>query len=289
MCNFQVMFVFDRIKPLIEKIEFYKTVGKKLGLIPTMGALHEGHLSLIKQSLRENEITAISIFVNPTQFNNIEDLKNYPRVLNKDLENLREILRKEDIIFTPDENEMYPEPDTRIFDFGNLDKVMEGKYRKGHFNGVAIIVSKLFNIFRPDTAYFGQKDFQQLVIIKSLVEQLNLSVEIVTCPIVREKDGLAMSSRNLLLSEKQRKQAALIPETLFTAAKKSKKTNVKELQEWVIKRINKNPELRVEYFEIVDNIELMPIKSWEEEKEKYGCIAVYVGKVRLIDNIKFPE
>jgi len=254
-----------------------------------MGALHDGHLSLVKHSFRDNYLTAVSIFVNPIQFNNIEDLKKYPGDLQKDLEKLGKILRQNDLVFTPDVNEMYRAPVTHIFDFGNLDKVMEGKYRKGHFNGVAIIVSKLLEIFQPDKAYFGQKDFQQLVIIKSLVKQLDLPVTIVSCPIVREHDGLAMSSRNVFLSEKQRKEAALIPETLFSSVQKSKSLSVKELKKWVIKRINNNPELRVEYFEIVDNIELFPIKSWEEKKEKYGCIAVTVGTVRLIDNVKFPE
>jgi len=284
-----MMIIHDQIKFLIDEINHLRSDGKKLGLVPTMGALHDGHLSLMKQSFRDNDLTAVSIFVNPIQFNNIEDLKKYPGDLQKDLEKLGKILRQNDLVFTPDVNEMYRDPVTHIFDFGNLDKVMEGKYRKGHYNGVAIIVSKLLEIFQPDKAYFGQKDFQQLVIIKSLVRQLDLPVTIVSCPIVREHDGLAMSSRNVLLLEKQRKEAALIPETLFSAVPKSKSLSVKELKRWVIKRINNNPELRVEYFEIVDNIELFPIKSWEEKKEKYGCIAVNVGIVRLIDNVKFPE
>ena len=284
-----MMIIHDQIKFLTDEINHLRSDGKKLGLVPTMGGLHDGHLSLMKQSFRDNDLTAVSIFVNPIQFNNIEDLKKYPGDLQKDLEKLGKILRQNDLVFTPDVNEMYRDPVTHIFDFGNLDKVMEGKYRKGHFNGVAIIVSKLLEIFQPDKAYFGQKDFQQLVIIKSLVRQLDLPVTIVSCPIVREHDGLAMSSRNVLLLEKQRKEAALIPETLFSAVPKSKSLSVKELKRWVIKRINNNPELRVEYFEIVDNIELFPIKSWEEKKEKYGCIAVNVGIVRLIDNVKFPE
>ncbi len=283
------MIIHDQIKFLTDEINHLRSDGKKLGLVPTMGALHDGHLSLVKHSFRDNDLTAVSIFVNPIQFNNREDLKKYPGDLQKDLEKLGKILRQNDLVFTPDVNEMYRDPVTHIFDFGNLNKVMEGKYRKGHFNGVAIIVSKLLEIFQPDKAYFGQKDFQQLVIIKSLVKQLDLPVTIVSCPIVREHDGLAMSSRNVLLLEKQRKEAALIPETLFSAVQKSKSLSVKELKRWVIKRINNNPELRVEYFEIVDNIELFPIKSWEEKKEKYGCIAVNVGTVRLIDNVKFPE
>ncbi len=284
-----MMIIHDQIKFLTDEINHLRSDGKKLGLVPTMGALHDGHLSLVKHSFRDNDLTAVSIFVNPIQFNNIEDLKKYPGDLQKDLEKLGKILRQNDLVFTPDVNEMYRDPVTHIFDFVNLDKVMEGKFRKGHFNGVAIIVSKLLEIFQPDKAYFGQKDFQQLVIIKSLVKQLDLPVTIVSCPIVREHDGLAMSSRNVLLSEKQRKEAAIIHETLFSAVQKSKSLSVKELKRWVIKRINNNPELRVEYFEIVDNIELFPIKSWEEKKEKYGCIAVNIGTVRLIDNVKFAE
>lgn len=284
-----MMTIHDQIKFLTDEINHLRSDGKKLGLVPTMGALHDGHLSLVKHSFRDNDHTAVSIFVNPIQFNNIEDLKKYPGDLQKDLEKLGKILRQNDLVFTPDVNEMYRDPVTHIFDFGNLDKVMEGKFRKGHFNGVAIIVSKLLEIFQPDKAYFGQKDFQQLVIIKSLVKQLDLPVTIVSCPIVREHDGLAMSSRNVFLSEKQRKETVLIPETLFSAVQKSKSLSVKELKKWVIKRINNNPELRVEYFEIVDNIELFPIKSWEEKKEKYGCVAVNVGTVRLIDNVKFAE
>lgn len=284
-----MMIIHDQIKFLTDEINHLRSDGKKLGLVPTMGALHDGHLSLVKHSFRDNDLTAVSIFVNPIQFNNIEDLKKYPGDLQKDLGKLGKILRQNDLVFTPDVNEMYRDQVTHIFDFGNLDKVMEGKYRKGHFNGVAIIVRKLLEIFQPDKAYFGQKDFQQLVIIKSLVKQLDLPVTIVSCPIVREHDGLAMSSRNVFLSEKQRKEAALIPETLFSTVQKSKSLSVKELKRWVIKRINNNPELRVEYFEIVDNIELFPIKSWEEKKEKYGCIAVNVGTVRLIDNVKFAE
>lgn len=258
---------------------------KVVGLVPTMGALHAGHLSLINKACQQTDIVVVSVFVNPTQFNDKEDLKSYPRDLNKDLT----LLSTTDcqLVFAPEVEEIYPEPDTRQFSFGSLETVMEGKHRSGHFNGVAQIVSKLFNIVQPDKAFFGFKDFQQLVIIKTLVKQLTLPVEIVPCDIVREDDGLAMSSRNMLLTAEQRKNAVHISQILLDAKNKLKEMSVKELCDWVIKRINENEYLETEYFEVVDDEKLEPIISWDEPKNKVGCIAVYCGKIRLIDNIIF--
>jgi len=272
---------------LIAEIQAMKKMGKTIGLIPTMGTLHEGHLSLIRQSLSETDISVVTVFVNPTQFNDKTDLEKYPRNLKQDLEILGHILRKDDLVFTPGEEEIYPETDTRVFDFGQLDKSMEGLYRQGHFNGVAQVVSKLFYVVTPDNAYFGEKDYQQLTIIKQMVNQENLPIKVVPCPIVREQDGLAMSSRNQRLSILQRKEATYIPKTLFRAIGKSNHLEVNELKNWVIENINARKLLDVEYFEIVDAKDLQPVRSWEGEKEIIGCIAVRIGEIRLIDNIKF--
>ncbi|RKE00243.1 pantoate--beta-alanine ligase [Marinifilum flexuosum] len=267
------------------KISKFIEEGKSIGFVPTMGALHDGHLSLTAESVKKNDITIVSVFVNPTQFNNPNDLKTYPRCIEQDLEKLSKY--NPDLIFIPEVEEMYPEPDTRVFDFGHLDNVMEGKNRPGHFNGVAQVVSKLFDIVTPHNAYFGQKDFQQVAVIKQMVKDLKLNVNVVPCPIIREEDGLAMSSRNLLLTEVQRKNASKISETLFKACNLAADLSVNELKAWVVDEINKNPYLSVEYFEIVDDTYLQPINSWEENKVKVGCITVQVGKIRLIDNITF--
>ncbi len=267
------------------KISKFKAEGKTIGFVPTMGALHQGHLSLTEASVKNNDITIVSIFVNPTQFNNPNDLTSYPRTLEDDLEKLS--IYNPDLIFIPEVNEIYPEPDTRIFDFGLLDSVMEGKNRPGHFNGVAQVVSRLFDIVTPNDAYFGQKDFQQVSVIKQMVKDLKLNVNIVPCPIVREKDGLAMSSRNVLLSKEQRKNASKISETLFKACNLAGELNVTQLKNWVVEEINKNSYLSVEYFEIVDDTTLEQVKDWNESNNKVGCITVQVGKVRLIDNVTF--
>lgn len=279
------MKIIKNSKELSEKVNALKKEGSCIGFVPTMGALHEGHLSLVEYSNKDNDITIVSIFVNPTQFNDKGDYDKYPRILEDDLEKLKKV--KCDILFIPSENEMYPTEDNREFDFGNLDKVMEGKHRPGHFRGVALIVSKLFEIVNPDRAYFGEKDFQQLAIIKSLTKQLNFNIEIISCPILRENDGLAMSSRNMLLTAEQRANVALISETLFNAREKAKSMTVLETQDWVKQTINKNIFLEVEYFEIVDHTNLESISSWNTEIEKVGCIAVQVGAIRLIDNIRF--
>jgi pantoate--beta-alanine ligase len=281
------MQVVNSIGQLKVILSGYRKQGRTIGFVPTMGALHNGHLSLVSFSNRDNDVTVVSIFVNPTQFNDKNDLKNYPRTLEADLALLDQ--NEADIVFAPSEAEMYPEPDNRVFDFGNIDKVMEGAHRPGHFNGVAQIVSKLFAAVEPDKAYFGDKDFQQVAVIKQMVRQLNLFVKIVPCPIVREPDGLAMSSRNVLLLPNQRKEATLISKTLFESQKLAESYDVENLKAWVIDTINKNSELKVEYFEIVDDVDLMPIKSWMEQNEKVGCIAVKVGNVRLIDNIRYKK
>jgi pantoate--beta-alanine ligase len=275
----------EKSKDLQQELTQLRASGKSIGFVPTMGALHEGHLSLIKQSNSENDITVVSIFVNPTQFNNKNDFTRYPRILADDIESLKTV--QCDLLFIPSENEMYPKEDTRQFNFGNLDKVMEGKFRPGHFRGVGLIVSKLFEIVLPDKAYFGEKDFQQVAIIKHLTKQLGFNIEIVSCPIIREQDGLAMSSRNMLLSKEQRAEVSLISRTLFESVTKAKSFTVEQTKDWVIRSINKNHYLDVEYFEIVNAETLEPIKNWEENAEKFGCIAVQVGNIRLIDNIRY--
>ena len=267
--------------------EGLKTHGNSaiIGFVPTMGALHKGHLSLVKRALAETDIVVVSVFVNPTQFNDSNDLERYPRTLDADLT----LLEKTGchIVFAPGVTEIYPEPDNRKFDFGTLETVMEGKHRPGHFNGVAQVVSKLFDIVKPNKAYFGLKDFQQLAIIKNMTAQLKLQVEIVPCIIVREESGLAMSSRNELLSVEERKNAAVISETLFKAKELAGEKSVNELKNWIEETINKNKYLSVEYVDIVDDIHLQEIDTWEEKAAKVCCVAVFCGKVRLIDNIVF--
>jgi pantoate--beta-alanine ligase len=254
-----------------------------VGFVPTMGALHSGHISLVKQAVNENRVVVVSIFVNPNQFNDANDLKRYPRNLEADLKLLEPTGCE--LVFAPNAEEIYPEPDTRKFDFGQLEQVMEGKHRPGHFNGVAQVVSRLFEIVEPHKAYFGLKDFQQLAIINKLVKMMKLPVEVVPCDIIREKNGLAMSSRNELLTAEERQNAALIYETLTNARKLTGEKSVSDLKNRVIETINKNPFLNVEYFEIVDSENLQPVKSWSDKGKKIGCIAVLCGKVRLIDNI----
>lgn len=279
------MKIYTHKDEITELISQYKKEGKSIGFVPTMGALHEGHVSLVNNSVNSNDITVVSIFVNPTQFNNPNDLKSYPRTVEEDLEKLRSA--KCDIVFCPEVEEIYPEKDTREFDFGYIDKVMEGKNRPGHFNGVGQVVSKLFEIVKPHRAYFGMKDFQQVAVIKKLVKILNFDIEILACPIIRETDGLAMSSRNMLLTEEYRKNAPHIHCTLIKACKFAGDKSVQELKEWVVNEINSNPFLEVEYFDIVDDTELKPVEDWSEECAKIGCITVQAGNVRLIDNITF--
>ena len=279
------MNVITKKSELTAAIEELKQAGKTIGLVPTMGALHAGHISLVKACNQNNDITVASVFVNPTQFNDKEDLKRYPRTLDKDVALLEQ--NGCDYVFAPSVEEMYPEEDTRIFDFGHVGEVMEGARRPGHFNGVGQIVSKLFDVVKPHRAYFGMKDFQQIAVIKNMVRQLHYNIEIVPCPIIREADGLAMSSRNTLLTPEHRNNAPHIHKILEEATHLTSKMNVDELKQWVISEVNKNPYLEVEYFEIVDDTELQTIHSWSENNVKVGCIAVYAGPIRLIDNIVF--
>lgn len=279
------MLVVKEITKLQELIEAKKKEGKTIGFVPTMGALHEGHLTLVRTAGEQSNYVVVSIFVNPTQFNDKKDLIKYPRTLDQDLKMLEETPCE--LVFAPEVSTMYPSEDTRQFNFGQLEQVMEGRFRPGHFNGVAQVVSKLFDMVKPDKAFFGLKDFQQLAIIKTLVKQLTLPVEIVPCPIVREEDGLAMSSRNQRLNKEQRKNAPHIYKTLLEARNKARTMSVKELKEWVIKTINQNEFLETEYFEITDDEKLNTIESWSSPVNKVGCVAVHCGEVRLIDNIAF--
>ena len=279
------MKLYTTISSLQATLKKEQGKGFKIGFVPTMGALHEGHLSLVKQAGEMTDIVVVSIFVNPTQFNDANDLANYPRTLDADLEKLA--TQRCDYVFSPSVDEIYPVPDTRRFDFGNLETVMEGEFRPGHFNGVALVVSKLFNIVQPDKAFFGRKDFQQLAIIKSLVLQLKLAIEIVPCEIVREMDGLAMSSRNKLLLPEYRKCAPAIYQSLMEANEFSLDRSVAEVKEFVLNTVNGTGLLKVEYFEIVDDRTLIPIQSWSDTGIKVGCIAVQAGKVSLIDNLIF--
>jgi pantoate--beta-alanine ligase len=261
-----------------------------IGFVPTMGALHEGHLSLVRAAAAQCPIVVVSIFVNPTQFNDKNDLKNYPRDLDKDLDLLKNILRENDIVFTPSVEEIYPEEDKRAFNFGNLDRVMEAAQRPGHFNGVGQVVSRLFDIVKPDIAIFGQKDFQQLAVIKELARQTGAKVKIQSHPIIRETDGLAMSSRNMLLEPEIRKNAPVIFRTISAASEMISYHDIPEIKNFVKKMINDLPGFEIEYFDIADDAELIPVNFKSEmqiDKRYFGCIAVRAGKIRLIDNIEF--
>lgn len=279
------MIVYRTRKDLASHLTALRDRGKVIGFVATMGALHEGHVSLIERAKSENDALVVSIFVNPTQFDDPADLENYPRKLDEDLQVLQSM--EVDIAFAPSAQEMYPEEDHRTFDLGGLDRVMEGKYREGHFNGVAQIVSKLFETINPDRAYFGRKDFQQLVIVRKLVEILDLDITIVDCPIVREPDGLALSSRNELLTKEERKAAPFIYITLKIAREKKALLSPAALKIWVAEQFEDQPLMKLIYFEIVDDQDLRSVESWNENVNKVGCIAVQMSRVRLIDNVNF--
>lgn len=281
------MTIIPSIKELKEALASARNEGKTIGLVPTMGALHEGHASLVEYSVKENDITVVSIFVNPTQFNDSNDLKNYPRTLDADCGLLESI--GVDFVFSPSVEEIYPEPDQRVFSYPPIDQVMEGAKRPGHFNGVCQIVSKLFYITLPDRAYFGEKDFQQIAVVKAMVNDLQIPVEIKTCPIVRESSGLALSSRNLLLSESEKEAASNIFKILTNSITYAKENSISETTNYVVQEINNIQELNVEYYQIVDGNTLQALTQWSDSDYIVGCITVYCGErpVRLIDNIKY--
>ena len=255
-----------------------------VGFVPTMGALHAGHRSLVEKARKECETVVVSVFVNPTQFNDKNDLKHYPRTPEAD-EALLEAAGA-DIVFMPTVEEIYPEPDTRIFDFGQIDKVMEGATRPGHFNGVAQVGSRLFDMVNPAKAYFGEKDFQQIAVIKAMVKQLGLTVEIIECPIIRDEDGLALSSRNTLLTKEHRAAAPHIYATIKQCAEKMQAMTPAELSAWVTAEVESNPLLKVIYFQAVDALSMQQISAWSESERVQGCIAVQAGDIRLIDNVR---
>ena len=281
------MKVIQKIVELQNELFSYRKNNKTIGLVPTMGALHAGHASLVKQSVKENDVTVVSVFLNTTQFNDKGDLERYPRTLEADCQLLEAC--GADYVFAPTVEEIYPKPDNRQFEFSPQSTVMEGAKRPGHFNGVCQVVSRLFYIVRPDRAYFGEKDWQQIAVIKRLVDFIGMkdSITIVECPIVREQDGLAMSSRNMLLTADERAIAPKIYEALRKSVDYSQSHSVAETQEKVVNEINAVDGLEVEYFEIVDGNTLLKVNTWEVYV--VGCITVYCGHtpIRLIDHIKY--
>jgi pantoate--beta-alanine ligase len=279
------MEIVRTIDQLKQNISLKKSQGLTVGLVPTMGALHAGHVSLIERARSENDVVVVSVFVNPTQFNNPEDLRTYPRTEEADCAKLS--AANVDYAFIPSVQEIYPTPDNRQFDLGPVAEVMEGAMRPGHFNGVAQIVSKLFAIVEPTRAYFGEKDFQQIAVIRRMVELEGFNLEIVSCPIKREDDGLALSSRNVRLTPEQRQVAPAIHKVLLESVAKKSQYTVAELKQKVVDEINAVPFMEVEYYEIVDGKTMQPINNWTDSQEPVGCVTVYCGDVRLIDNIKY--
>lgn len=283
--NKTAMHIFYGKVALIDYLKSIKTSHFTIGFVPTMGALHLGHLSLIQQSMLENQATVVSIFVNPTQFNNPEDLAKYPRTLDEDLKKIAD-LNPEIIVFAPTIDDIYEgKPSSQFFDFDGLENQMEGKFRPGHFNGVGTIVKRLFEIVEPTNAYFGEKDFQQLQIVKKMVTKNNLKVNVKGCPIYREPNNLAMSSRNELLSPKEKQEAALIYETLIASKAKFKKNSANSVTDWVQKSFEKNPDFKLEYFQIADEATLLPCLRKNKNKKYRAFIAVFINNIRLIDTI----
>ena len=279
------MLTVTTVKELKSAVKQAREAGKSIGLVPTMGALHEGHKSLVDRCRKENDVVVVSVFVNPTQFNNKEDLRTYPRTEEAD----KALLEAAgcDVVFMPTVEEVYPEPDTRVFNLGPVAEVMEGPMRPGHFNGVAQVVSKLFMMVEPDRAYFGEKDFQQIAVIREMVRQLGFKLEIVPCPIVREADGLAKSSRNVRLTPENRAVAPCIYRLLSESLDFAQSHSVEETIAFVTGGINAHDAMEVEYYQIVDGITMQPITEWADTGYAVGCITVYCGDVRLIDNITY--
>jgi pantoate--beta-alanine ligase len=277
------MKIFKTIAETENFIADIRKSGKTIGFVPTMGALHAGHISLLTTASTNNDFVAASIFVNPIQFTNKGDLEKYPRTLAGDIRKLEEIGC--DLLFNPDVKEMYPEPVEDKYDFGQLDKVLEGKHRPGHFNGVAVVVRKLFEIVQPSRAYFGMKDYQQLRIIQTMAQELEMQVEIIPCPTKRDRDGLAMSSRNLRLTADERAIAPVIYRVLTGAKERLQQMSIKDTEQWAIHQLNNYDELDVEYFEIVNAVTLLRPDNWHDANSMIACTAVNLGKVRLIDNL----
>ena len=278
------MEIFRKIAPLRAFLEGFRGPGKTIGLVPTMGALHDGHLALVTASKSQNLITLCTIYINPTQFNNPVDLQKYPQNFDKDVEMLEKVGC--DVVFCPSDEEMYEEKSQLRFDFGDLGKVMEGKFRPGHFSGVALVVSKLFNIVEPDNAYFGQKDWQQFAIIQQVVQELKFDIKLHCIPTLRERDGLAMSSRNLRLNDGQRQQATIFYQALLDAKENLKKGQaIHSVKEWVNKKIESADDVTLEYFEVAESKNLNVLEFVNGAEKPILCIAGYVGEVRLIDNV----
>ena len=281
------MEIISKVDELRKQVANLRAGGKSVGLVPTMGALHEGHQSLVERARRENDIVVVSVFLNPTQFNNKEDLRTYPRNAEADAALLESC--GVDIAFMPTVEDIYPEPDTRVFNLGPVAEVMEGAKRPGHFNGVCQIVSKLFMIVEPTRAYFGEKDFQQIAVVRAMIKQLDLNLEIVPCPCVREADGLAKSSRNVRLTPQTRKVAPNIYRVLRESIDFAQDHTVEQTLNWVTATLNAYPEMEVEYYSICDGITLQPVNNWEQSDYIVGCITVYCGDVREIDNITYKK
>lgn len=281
------MRVVKTISELKSLISGYKQENKTVGLVPTMGALHAGHKSLVDRARKENDIVVVSVFVNPTQFNNKQDLATYPRTEERDCALLE--AAGCDVVFMPAVEEVYPEPDNRQFDLGAVAEVMEGAHRPGHFNGVAQIVSKLFGFVEPDRAYFGEKDFQQIAVIRKMVQLEGFKLQIVACPIKREDDGLALSSRNVRLTAEQRQLAPNIYRVLKESCNFAKSHTVAETEKFVVDSLNALPQMEVEYYSIVDALTMQPVSDWADADSITGCITVHCGEVRLIDNIAYKK
>ena len=281
------MKIINTVAALQHAVTEAKQQGLSVGLVPTMGALHEGHASLIRQSVAENQLTVVSVFVNPTQFNDPKDLQHYPRTFEADAQLIASL--GGDLVFAPSVEEIYPQEDTRVFAYPPIDTVMEGARRPGHFNGVCQIVSKLFDMVTPDKAYFGEKDFQQIAVVRAMMKDLGYTFQLVPCPIVREASGLALSSRNALMSDEERKLATNIYRILRESVTLSSSHSVAETQQFVVEQLNALDGLEVEYYEIVNGETLQAVTSWEDAPHIQGCITVFCGArpVRLIDNIAY--